>query len=81
MTIPELNQEIFTIIKDSAEADAEITTATHLFAELGLSSVEVMMLISDLEDAFGIRIPASALRSVQTAGDLCSVVLKLLQKG
>ena len=81
MTIPELNREIFAIIKTSAEADTDITAATHLFAELGLSSVEVMMLISDLEDAFGISIPASALRSVQTAGDLCSVVLNILQKG
>lgn len=74
MTIAELNQEIFTLIRDSADNDTEITAVTHLFTDLGLSSVEVMMLISDLEDAFGISIPASALQTVQTAGDLCGVV-------
>ena len=79
MTVAELNQEVFAVICSSTETDVPVTASTHLFKELGLSSVEVMLLISDLEDAFGIIIPASALRSVQTAGDLSSVVLNLLK--
>ena len=81
MTIVELNREIFTIIRNSTEADVSITEGTHLFTDLGLSSVEVMMLISDLEDSFGVSIPAASLRQVQTAGDLCGVVLDILRKG
>ena len=80
MTIAELNREIFAVIRNCAETDTEITETTHLIRELGLSSVEIMMLISDLEDSFGIDIPAAALRQVQTAGDLCGVVLVVLRQ-
>lgn len=75
MTITELKKEIICLIQNSTETPIQITEDTHLIRQMGLSSVETMMLISDLEDRFGISIPVSALRSVQTVGDLCRIVI------
>ena len=80
MTIAELNREILTVVRDSTETEMEITEDTHLIRQMGLSSVEIMMMVSDLEDAFGVEISASDLRHVQTVGDLCRVVADLLRR-
>lgn len=79
MTIAELNKEIMDIIRKSTETEIEITDSTHLIRQMGLSSVEIMMLISDLEDWFDIVIPAARLRHVQTVGDLCQTVLEVIR--
>lgn len=80
MTIAELNREILSIIRDSTETEMEITENTHLIRQMGLSSVEIMMMVSELEDAFGVEISASDLRHVQTVGDLCRLVADLLRR-
>ena len=54
----------------------EIPEDTTLYEEMGLASVEAYVLLSDLEEEFGVRIPASALRNVRTTGDLCSLVIR-----
>lgn len=56
-----------------------LTMETRLVEELGLSSVEITVLLSDLEDIFHIHIPASALRHVRCAGDLCRIVAERIQ--
>ena len=80
MTIAELNREIFSAIRNSTESEIELSESTHLIRDMGLSSVEVMMMISDLEDSFDIVIPPASLHSVQTIGDLCGVVLDILRQ-
>ena len=79
MTVNELKEEIIEAIIDSTETDIDITAETHIVNEMGLSSVETMMLVSDLEDHFGITIPTAVLRDVRTVGDLCEIVIDALQ--
>ena len=69
MSIEELKQKILEVIAESTESDLELT-------EDRLASVEAYVLLSDLEEEFGVRIPASALRNVRTTGDLCSLVIR-----
>lgn len=80
MTIQDVNQAVIAVIKSSTETELEVTENTHLVQEMGLSSVEAMLLLSDLEDRFGIRIPAGRLRDIQTVRDLCQVVVNCLMK-
>lgn len=75
MTIAQVNQAVIAVIKESTETELDITVQTHLIKEMGLSSVEAMLLLSDLEDRFDIRIPATKLRNIQTVNDLCQVVI------
>ena len=79
MTIAQVTKLITKLIQDSTETDLELTPETHLIREIGLSSVESMLLLSDLEDALHIQIPVSALREVETVGDLTQVVIQCLK--
>lgn len=79
MTIAQLNKEILAVVSRSTETELEITENTHLLREMGLTSVEIMMLISDLEDHFDITIPANSLRGVQIIADLQSLVLDVIR--
>ena len=78
MTIDQLKKEIFSVIRESTETEMELTEDTHIINEMGLSSIEAMMLISDLDQHFGINIPTSLLRDVRTVRDLCKVVIDTL---
>lgn len=80
MTIHEVKQTVFATIQSSTETELPITENTHLIREIGLSSIEAMLLLSDLEDRFGINIPANRLRNIQTVNDLCQVVIDCLMK-
>ncbi|MBR3973463.1 MAG: acyl carrier protein [Oscillospiraceae bacterium] len=80
MTIAQVKEEILAVIRTSTETEMELTPETNLVQEMGLSSVETMLLLSDLEDRFGITIPASSLRSIQTVNDLSQTVISLLMK-
>ena len=79
MTIAQISQVIIDIIKDSTETELELTPQTHLVREMGLSSVEAMLLFSDLEDRFCIQIPVSALREIETVEDLTQVVIQCIR--
>lgn len=79
MTIEEVKMEVVRVIRDSTETECGIGMDTHLIRCLGLSSVEIMMLVSDLEDRFGIHISSSELRNVWTVGDLCDLVISVLK--
>lgn len=78
MTIKELNQQIYAVIRSSTETELELTEDMHLITQMGLSSVEIMLMISDLEDHFGIELPIEELRGVATIGQLCKTILETI---
>ena len=78
MTIDQIKKEILSVIQESTETEIELQEETHIINEMGLSSIETMMLISDLDQHFGINIPTSRLRDVRTVRDLCQVVIDTL---
>lgn len=79
MTIREVKNEVMKIIKESTETDRPVSLETGLLNDLGLSSMEVLVLLGDLEDAFGIVIPVSKAAHVETVEELCQVVIDLLR--
>ena len=80
MTIEELKSEIYDVIRDSTETELELHEDMHLITQMGLSSVEIMLMLSDLEDRFGIELPLSRLRDVATVGQLCQVVEQVIRQ-
>ena len=58
MTVQEAKKEIIRVIKVSTETELDITEQTNMFTDMGLSSVEVVVMLGELEDTFGIDIPA-----------------------
>ena len=79
MTVSQVKEEVIRVIRDSTETEYAIRMDTHLVKGLGLSSVEIMMLVSDLEDRFGVHISGAKLRNVWTVGDLCNLVLSAMK--
>ena len=78
MTTEELNTRICDVIRSSTETELELHEDLNLITQMGLSSMEIMLMISDLEDAIGMELPISELREVTTVGDLCKVVRRVI---
>lgn len=76
MTEQDVKKEIINVIVKSTETELEVEPDMDLFADMGLSSIEVMVMLGDLEDEFGIDIPAGELLHVCTVGDLIDIVIK-----
>lgn len=80
MTTEELNTRICDVIRSSTETELELHEDLNLITQMGLSSMEIMLMISDLENAFGIELPISELREITTVGDLSLVVRQTICK-
>ena len=70
MTTQDVKKKIIDVIEKSTETELELTPDTEIFADMGLSSVEVVVMLGDLEDAFGISIPDEELANMKTVGDI-----------
>ena len=57
----EIMSQILAILEDVAEIAPE---------DLDLSSMEILTVVADLEETFGLRIPEKELRNFVTIGDL-----------
>ena len=79
MTTQDVKKKIIDVIEESTETELELTPDTELFADMGLSSVEVVVMLGDLEDAFGIDIPAADIRNVRTIGELSDLIIFILK--
>ena len=58
----------------------EIQESDELVEDLGISSMDILTLISYLEEEFGIRITERMIRRVVTVGDLVDLVQKHTEK-
>ena len=70
-------QYIFSQLELLDKEDLVLTEATHLVADVGLSSLQVMELIEHIEDHFDISIPLNILPDVNTVGDLAQQLREL----
>jgi len=58
----------------------EIQPSDHIMKDLGLDSLGVMELVSDVETRFNVSIPSEMFDKIQTVGDVAKAVTQL-QKG
>ncbi len=63
--------QILAILEDVAEVSPEdVNENSVLMDDLDLSSMEILTIVADLEETFGLRIPEKELRNFVTIGDL-----------
>ena len=67
-------EKLIQVIRESTECEMEIQEDSLLVEDLGLSSIEIMVLIGDIEDAFDVKIKAAQLRNVKSVGELVKVI-------
>ncbi len=68
--------KIIPVIIESTETEFEVTPESRLLEDLELSSLEVYVLLSDLEAEFDVVIPVEELMGIETVGELCEVVMR-----
>lgn len=67
----EIMQHVVAVLEDVADiAPEDVSEDSVLMDDLDLSSMEVLTIIANLEDSFGLRIPEKELRNFVTVGDL-----------
>lgn len=57
----------------------EITEDSELIDDLGISSMDVLFLISSMEEEFKIKVPESAIRKMVTVDDVAEVIASLMK--
>ena len=66
----EIISQILAILEDVAEVSPEdVNENSVLMDDLDLSSMEILTIVADLEETFGLRIPEKELRNFLTIED------------
>ena len=65
-------QFMYTLLEKSHQPEIELSEITELVADIGMSSLEVMEFIEQIEDEFDISIPLNILPSISTIGQLAA---------
>lgn len=73
MNRQEINSVLEELIKTISETD-EYSADMDLSDDLGLSSIDIMSLLTACERKFGVKIPAKQLRLISTADDLADYI-------
>lgn len=69
-----LETKIHSIIAKSKKLDASTIRNDLSLADLGIESLDVLVIISDIEDAFDIDVPDDMGQSIETVGDIVAAV-------
>lgn len=67
--------ELFSTMSDAEQ----ITPDSELIDDLGISSMDVLFLISSMEEEFKIKVPESAIRKMVTVEDVAEVIASLMK--
>jgi acyl carrier protein len=70
--------QLYELVSPYSRVPIELGAETGLINEVGLDSVKVMELMTQIEDHFDISVPLNILTTVHTIGDLAEQLQKLL---
>ena len=71
--------QLYVLIRPYAREPIELCAETGLINEVGLDSVKIMELMTQIEDHFDISVPLNILPSVNSLGDLAEQLQQLLK--
>jgi acyl carrier protein len=74
-----IRHELHALLQQHVGTGAGIAESSHLVADLGIDSLGVMEILAEVEDRFSLKIPDSALRQVETVGDVTAYIEAKLQ--
>lgn len=58
----------------STMTEAEVCEDSEIMEDLDMSSMDVLFLISSIEEEFKIKIPEKAIRKIETVGDVADII-------
>ena len=79
MNTNDMLQRVIDLFATMADTDDEITEESELIEDLGISSMDVLFLISSLEEEFKIKVSEKEIRKMVTIGDVTEVIKRLVK--
>lgn len=73
-------KSVIELFATMADTEKEITADSELIEDLGISSMDVLFLISSLEEEFKIKVPEKAIRKMFTIADVAEIITELIAK-
>ncbi|MBR0450456.1 MAG: DUF1493 family protein [Oscillospiraceae bacterium] len=74
-----MNEQLVELIKNASGGNVEITPDTNLAMDLGLKSIDLLELVTDVEDTFNIEVSDEAVETIHTAGELDAYIKEMLK--
>lgn len=69
-----MEEKLIGMVRDVCASDVEITRDTNLTFDLGLKSIDLLELVTDVEDEFGIEVTDEAVENIHTVGELIDYI-------
>lgn len=64
-----MQEKILRIVSNYAKTDT-ITPDSELITDLGINSIDLVSMVMDFEDEFGVTVPDEALAGIKTVKDI-----------
>jgi acyl carrier protein len=77
----DVENKVVELFTKHRQAEVEVGESTRIVADLGIDSLGIMEVVSDLEDAFGLVIPDDALKSIESVGHVIATITERLEQG
>lgn len=77
MSYDNVFEKIVNIFAMVADTDDEITAESELIEDLGISSIDILLMISSLEEEFAIKVSEKEIRKMFTINDVVDTVVRL----
>lgn len=78
MNHKEIEMRAMELFSNLAEAD-EVTLDSELVDDLGISSMDILYVVSCLEEEFHVKISEKDIRKIYTVGDVVDLVCELCE--
>lgn len=69
-----MNEKLIELIQTASGGNVEITRDTNLTFDLGLKSIDLLELVTEVEDTFGIEFSDEAVETIHTVGELSDYI-------
>jgi acyl carrier protein len=75
----DIENELIKAIVRQKKLDAATINRGSLLTGLGITSLDAISIVYDIEEQFGIEVPNEALQGLQTVGDIVDSLTRLIE--
>lgn len=80
MNYEEILKKVINMLAAITESENDVAADSELIDDLGISSMDIALLITSLEDEFKIKVPAGAIQKMFTVADVAEIIDELISK-
>ncbi|HMY14948.1 MAG TPA: phosphopantetheine-binding protein [Polyangium sp.] len=73
-----VENKIVEVFKQHRQSDVEVEMTTKIVSDLGIDSLGVMEVLSEIEDEYKLVVPDDVLKSLETVGDVIKAITERL---